>query len=466
MDRLINKKGALVKLGIFIGLIAVAPGFINAQPINEDDFVLIQNARVITGNGSVIENGFLEFKNGVITRVSIEPIESNPDTLIINATGKTIIPALIDAHAHLGYQGRVTFGSDNYGRENLIDNLEQYAYYGFSAVFSAGSDAPNIVNEVESARQAGEFIGARMLYAAGMASPGQGPNDSFLTHVLAVEESSGETILYGLESPSQARAQVQLAAEKEIQFIKIWVDDRGGSQDKLSPDIYRAVIQEAISHDLKVFVHQQYASDIPDLLSAGVHGFLHGRLGEELGVDIANQIREEDAFIIPNLGLNELRQESIGSDSFLSEIFDDSILQPLTAENSNRQNVINRNTPAEIELRSSFGLLIDAGADFILGTDAGCCLPLHPFGYTGHRELESYVRLGMTPMQAIISGTSNGARHLGLANQGQLQSGYTADLIILSDNPLDDIRNTRSIEQVFIQGKEVNRSALRQKWKP
>jgi imidazolonepropionase-like amidohydrolase len=103
--------------------------------------------------------------------------------------------------------------------------------------------------------------------------------------------------------------------------------------------------------------------------------------------------------------------------------------------------------------------------DIVLGTDAGA-VPDHPFGYTGHRELEIYVRLGMTPMQAIIAATSSAAKHLGLEDYGQLKPGFSADVVILNQNPLEDIRNTRAIEKVFLGGEEIDRAALRRKWQP
>ena len=105
------------------------------------------------------------------------------------------------------------------------------------------------------------------------------------------------------------------------------------------------------------------------------------------------------------------------------------------------------------------------GVDIVLGTDAGA-VPNHPFGYTGHRELEIYVRLGMSPMQALVAATSNAAKHLGLNDMGMLSPGYSADFIILDENPLDEIRNTRTISSVYLSGKEIDRSALQKKWRP
>ena len=113
----------------------------------------------------------------------------------------------------------------------------------------------------------------------------------------------------------------------------------------------------------------------------------------------------------------------------------------------------------------SFKNMIEVGVDIVLGTDAGA-VPNHPFGYTGHRELEIYVRLGMSPMQALVAATSNAAKHLGLNNMGMLRTGYSADFIILNGNPLDEIRNTRTISNVYLSGKEIDRSALQNKWRP
>ena len=453
-----------IRVSLFLQIITMHFVDAIAQQSESQNEVVIKNVRIIIGDGSFIESGSLQFEDGVITQVSGDQIEP-PGVLVIDAGGKTVMPALIDGHSHLGYQGRKDWGSHNYGLTNLIDNLEQYAYYGFGAVFSAGSDSLPLMNTLESQRKSGEFLGPRVLFAAGMAPPNEGPNDQFLTHALSVESRFGETILYGLESPTQAREQVKLVFEKGFKFIKIWVDDRGGSQSKLSPELYTAVIDEARTLGIKVFVHQQFASDMPPLLAAGTHGFLHGRIGSDLDQDIVTQIRAAGAFVVPNWGLGELRREAIGEDDFLNQIYsEDEMIGLIT--NFSRRFARFRNPPAiEAELVDSFNSIIEAGVDIVLGTDAGA-VPNHPFGYTGHRELEIYVRLGMSPMQALVAATSNAAKHLGLNDMGMLSPGYSADFIILDGNPLDEIRNTRTISSVYLSGKEIDRSALQKKWKP
>ena len=453
-----------IKVSLFLQIFTMHLVDAIAQQRELQNEVVIKNARIIIGDGSFIETGSLQFENGIISQISGDQIES-PGALNIDAEGKTIMPALIDGHSHLGYQGRKDWGSHNYGLTNLIDNLEQYAYYGFGAVFSAGSDSLSLMNTLESLRKSGEFIGPRVLFAAGMAPPNQGPNDQFLTHALSVQSRFGETILYGLEGPAQAREQVNLAFEKGFRFIKIWVDDRGGSQSKLSPELYTAVIDEARKLGIKVFVHQQFASDMPPLLAVGVDGFLHGRIGSDLDQNIATQIRAAGAFVVPNWGLGELRQEAIGEDDFLNQIYSEDEMIGLITNFSRRFSQYRNPPELEAELVNSFNSMIETGVDIVLGTDAGA-VPNHPFGYAGHRELEIYVRLGMSPMQALIAATSNAARHLGLNDMGMLSPGYSADFIILDGNPLDEIRNTRTISSVYLSGKEVDRSTLQKKWRP
>ena len=425
--------------------------------------IVLDNARLIIGDGRVLEQASILIEDGMINAVGSSDELLRRGGEVIDLSGKTVIPALIDGHAHLGYQGPETWGAQSYGRENLIENLQRYAYYGFGAVFSAGSDPATLMSEIQTEHAAGEFVGARPLFAVGMAPPGSGPNNRFLPHALNVERKTGMRILRGLSDPGQARQQVREVAAEGASFIKLWVDDRGGSQEKLSPEIYRAAAAQAMEQGLKVFVHQQSPADMQPLLDAGVHGFLHGRIGPGFDQVLAQQTARAGAFVVPNLGLSELRREAIGDDPFLRETHSIGAARPMTAAASERVDNPTPDPAVEAALRESFAQLLDQGVDIVLGTDAGA-VPYHPFGYTGHRELEIYVRLGMTPMQALQAGTSVAARHLDLTNMGLLAPGYSADLLVLSANPLEDIRNTQAIDMVYLRGQALDREALSATW--
>ena len=367
------------------------------------------------------------------------------------------MPALIDAHAHLGFQSRQSWGADNYDLENLTDNLEQYAYYGFGAVFSAGSDPAEIAQLLAATVRRRKNL-PEFLYAAGLAPPGEGPNNQFLEQTSQVQARTGYQILYGLTDPESARQTVTDLALKGFEFLKIWVDDRGGSQTKLAPEIYRAVAQHAGEAGLKVFVHQQSASDMQDLISAGVDGFLHGRIGRDFTDELIERAVQSDVFVIPNLGLGELRREAIGEDQFLTPFLSQGLRESLSASEV-RQVQPERDATNESEFIAGFARIEVGGLDLVLGTDAGA-VPGHPFGYTGHRELEIYVRLGMSPMDALRSATSIAAKHLGLRGLGLLEPGKQASLLILNSDPTSDIRNTRDIHSVYLNGQPVDRSAI------
>ncbi len=432
-----------------------------AQPLQAQSQTLFENALVINGLGAQFNADVLIESDIIVAVGDAADFDLSPDISRLDLAGKILIPAMIDAHAHLGYQSTSAWGADNYSRENLIANLRQYAYYGFAAVFSAGSDPEDLALALQAEQHSNAELvdSARFLFAAGMGPPGQGPNNQFLEQTAVVSEREGMTILRGLSSPQQAVLQVEEVAAKGIPFIKIWVDDRGGSQDKLSAGIYSALTGAANDLGIKVFVHQQYPADMLPLLDAGVSGFLHGRLGPALGEEIAAAMAEAGAFVVPNLGLGELRRETIGRDVFLQALLPADVAARLSEVSGQRSMAPAINTESEQDLRISMSHLLDAGADIVLGTDAGA-LPDHPFGYTGHRELEIFVRLGMSPMQALVAATGNAASRLGQDDLGVIETGRKASFIVLDANPLEDIRNTRSINAVYLNGRRVNRTAI------
>jgi imidazolonepropionase-like amidohydrolase len=99
--------------------------------------------------------------------------------------------------------------------------------------------------------------------------------------------------------------------------------------------------------------------------------------------------------------------------------------------------------------------LSDAGINIAMGTDSGGG-PGRFQGYFEHLELEYETQAGLTPMQALVSATSGAAKAINISKEvGTLEKGKLADFLVLTANPLDDIRNTRAIESVWIGGVRV-----------
>src|ERR1051326_7989150 len=108
--------------------------------------------------------------------------------------------------------------------------------------------------------------------------------------------------------------------------------------------------------------------------------------------------------------------------------------------------------------------MIAAGARIVLGTDTGI-QPGHTFGSGEHVEMARWVQLGLTPLQGITAATRRPAELLGLKDMGTLAVGKRADFIVLDANPLENIRNTRKISSVYLDGARFDREVLLARWK-
>jgi imidazolonepropionase-like amidohydrolase len=414
---------------------------------------VFENARVIIGAGRApIERGSLVVQNGRVTAAGERGSVKVPTSVVrVDLAGKTVMPAIVNAHIHLGFQRGDLFAAESYTRENILDQLNRYAYAGVAAVLSLGTDAGPIPDAIRAGQRSGTLGGALFRMAGrGIAPPDAGPANA------AMKPSA-----YGVRTEQEARAAVREQAARGVDVIKIWVDDRNGTVPKLSPELARAVIDEAHQHKLKVIAHIFYLDDAKWLARAGVNGFAHLVRDREADDELVRLMREHDVVIIPNMSINQN-----GIFTAPPDWLDDPLFRAVTpAGDVERVRAsFGGRTPQSVEravatfrgMERSVARMKAGGVRFAFGTDAGAVRD-HGHAFTDHRELEIMVRAGLTPMEAIAAATSGSAELAGLTDLGALTPGKSASFVVLDANPLDDIRNTRRIAAVYLKGMKVER---------
>ena len=428
---------------------------------------IFTGARLIDGNGgAAIEDSAFVVADGRFTQVGRKnELHAPADAARIDLTGKTVMPGLVDAHVHLGYRKGTSFTADNYTRENILDQLNQFAYWGTSAVLSTGTDLGDLIFQLRRAGRSnrgrsGVSPGATLVRTAGrgIAPPDAGPFPPM------------RAAPYGVRTEAEARADVRELAAKKVDVVKIWVDDRNGTLPKLSPALCRAIIDEAHKNNLRVIAHVMTLADVKDLLRAGIDGFAHLFRDHEADDEVLGLLRQRPKVFF----MLTLWAPRLASYMERPAWLDDSRLRETASADQIRQfgEPFANRTPQSVEaarrewntLARNVVTLGRAGVPLVLGTDVGGNTGGALLGWTEHMELEFMVAAGMTPGQAIVAATHTSAEVLGLGQLGTVAAGKTADFIVLDANPLANIVNSRTIAAVYHRGAEVDRAALRSAW--
>jgi len=364
-----------------------------------------------------------------------------------------------------------------YTRENLVDHLELLAYNGVGAVIGVGDlvsrsdlhggrtnwgDVPLRVRD--------EVVAGAALFKTagpGIAWPGSG----------AQGHPSRVDVSYPITTVEEARAAVRDYAAMKPAFIKIWVDDRGGTKKTLTPELYRAVAEEAHRYNLPVGVHNVTLANAKELMRAGVEGWLHVpvRAGEaadeELIAIVKDRIAKNDRpkmWMTPSLITQWMNTQGGTRPAWLDDPLLQAAYSPADIEQHWGEPLRKMTAKDVAAARQSFDedarnamRLRAAGMTIVNGTDTG--QTRFWVGYFNHLDLESMVAMGMTPMETIVAATRDSAA-VAQINTGTVAAGKNADFIVLDANPLDNISSTRKIDKVFLRGKEVDRASLRARW--
>jgi imidazolonepropionase-like amidohydrolase len=436
----------------------VSPLATYSQSRNHSKAAVFEGARLIVGDGSApIEDGLFIVRSGRIVAVGRKgSVRVPPGAARVNLTGKTVMPAMINVHVHIGYEGYTSWGSENYTAQNVLDHLEREAFYGVGATQSVGSSPTDASIQFKQDQEAGKFPSAsRFFFMPGMAPPNGGPD------AILIKGTSALHAVYEVTTADQARAAVRAMAGKQLKSVKIWVDDRRGTYPKMTPEVYNAIIDEAHSHQMMVHAHATTLEDQKAVVRAGVDVLVHIVANEKLDDDYLALLREKKPYWTPVIGLGD-RSEVCDSDPFIDQVLPSNTIAAIREKDCQQASAIE--ATREEMIVNNFPKMIAAGVRIVLGSDAGI-FPRYSFGWADHHELARYVQLGLTPSQAIVAATQRPAELLGIEDMGTLAPGKSADFIVLNANPLDNIRNTRQIASVYLRGNRLNRDGLLAGWK-
>ena len=410
-----------------------------------------EGARLIPGDGNgAIEHSAFLVEGDTFTWVGRKGERQAPQGAVrVDLSGKTVMPSLIDGHNHIGLVNERDGSNSkaNYRRDNLIDQLERYAYYGVAAALSMGLEA-----DEELAYQLRDEVipnAARFLTVGKgiAATPIGGP---------VGEPRLG--IPYGARTEQEGRRRVKELHARGVHFVKIWVDDRNGDAPKIQPNVYRAIIAEAHTNGMEVLAHLSRTSalaDAKDLIRAGVDGFVHMVRDRDVDSEYLSMIKSHPTvWTGPNMPV-PMTRDTIAS---LAETLPATEIEKMRTAIQARE--AKGNPPDDLfELHCrNLRRIHDAGMVIGLGTDGT------GDGIGVHQQMAAYTRCGMTAMEAIVAATGTNAKVLKLDRMGIVAGTKQANFVVLDANPLDDIANTRRISAVYLRGKEVDRSALRVKF--
>ena len=420
-------KAILVSLAF---LACALPANCQSTPI-----LLFQHVRVFDG-ANVIPNTNVLIQGGLIREIG--PNVTDPSAQIVDGTGKTLLPGLIDSHVHV----------------HSAEALEQALIFGVTSEF--------------------DMMMPPRLMAALKSSETSAMADFWSAGILATAPG-GHGTEYGFAIPAitdakKAQAWVDDRVAEGSDYIKLVYDDASEyglprGRPTLNKQTMKAIIDAAHKRGKLAVAHIGSEWQAQDAINAGADGLAHLFVGSSCDKHFGELVAAHHAFVIPTM---TVLRSICGPTATRRELIADAMLEPfLTPANISR---LKETFPS-----SSRGLSCDgaakaikelnaAGVPILAGTDAPN--PGTTYGASMHEELVLLVGAGLTPTGALVAATSAPAQAFHHPDRGRIAPGLRADLVLVSGNPTEDILATRNIVAVYKAGIEANREAYRAAAKP
>lgn len=425
-------------------LAAAAAAFLLASPLAAQNYplkgtgsVILRAARVIDGTGAApIANGEVVVTDDRIVAVGRRGAVAEPaGARVIDLGDATLLPGFIDAHVHIIGRALGQPGADEAAVHDYpgfaaivgVENARRTLMAGFTTIRVLGAEDFQDV-ALRKAIDEGWVIGPRMQVAGHAIGITGGHCDENGYRPGLMERDPMHGVANGVE---QVREAVRYQTKYGADVIKTCAtggvlsegDAVGVAQYTLEE--LTALVEEAHRQERRVAAHAHGAEGIKLAVRAGVNSIEHGSFLDQEG---ARMMAQRGTWLVPTLSAGET----------VVRAADRGVLTGLRAEKARA---------AGAAMRNAIRIAVAAGVPIALGTDAG----VGPHGANGHEFTLMAEWGGMTPMQAIVAGTSSAARLLGWENRvGTLAPGRLADVVAVSGDPLQDVRRLEAGGVVFV----------------
>ncbi len=412
---------------------------------------VLKNFTLIDGTGRApVANAAMIIDNGRIRWVGpVAQLQPPQGAEVTDFAGKYVMPGIINLHGHIGNTIDLDQQAKFFTRENIEKNLTTYAHFGVTTVLSMGTDQ-DLIFKIRDEQRAVRPSMTRV-YTAGQGFVFKGGYGG-LAGVNA-----------GVASVAEVEPAVAAQANKKVDIIKLWMDDHNGTQKKMPYEIGKAIIDGAHRHGLRVAAHIFYLQDAKQLVDYGVEGLAHSVRDKPIDAVLVESMKRHGTWqMAPTLSREASmfiygQTPPFADDPFFMRQVSANVLK--TIKSPEYQKTI-RSDPEYDRYRGFFEnakknlkTLAQAGVKYGFGTDTG---PPGRFpGYFEQWEMELMVDAGLSPSEVITAATKSAAEFLRAKDLGTLEPGKWADLVVLDRNPLEQIKNTRTIRTVYIAGNPV-----------
>jgi imidazolonepropionase-like amidohydrolase len=455
------------KIVVFIIFLVLTALAALAQTGSSQPSLAITNVNVIDATGSPVQAGMTVIIQGnrIVSIGKRAKVKVPKNAQVVDATGQFLIPGLWDMHVH------TIFGDWIPGGQEV--SLPLFVANGVTGVRDMGGDLETLLRW-RSETSAGTLLGPRMIIAGPMLD---GPKSRFPSSLSIATSDEGRKAVDDLKA-------------KGVDFIKV--------QSFITRDGYFAVVNETKKQGMTLVGHVpdsiraseasdagqksiEHLTGIFEGASTAEDSFIKGSSkGPKLYLDTYNETRATEliarmahnhTWLVPTLVWE--RGQWLIDDIDYSH---DPVLKYAPASWQHKswpsftKGILAELDTDDVSVRRRFvqkefeivGAMHKAGVPVMAGTDTAAAVAVLP-GFSLHTELEYFVQAGFTPMEALQTATLNPAKFLGLQDQlGTVQQGRLANLVLLEANPLQDIRNTRKIAAVVLNGRLLNRADLDQ----